>query len=69
MTSSFFNFANLDQLQYDCFEQNMNVEAPKTAPVFSKDHNIICTQAPSEELFNLSSRSKKTCLNPFESSF
>ena len=69
MTSSFFNFSNLDLLQYDAFDQSLNLEAQNFPKMTSKDPNAICTEAPCEDVFNPTSRSKKTCQDPFESSF
>lgn len=65
MTSSFFNFSNVDILQYDSFEQNLSFEGQNFSQAYSKYSNFICTEAPCEDLFNPSSRSKKTSLNPF----
>jgi hypothetical protein len=69
MSNSFFNFSDLNNLQFEPFDQNLGYEAQHFSQVNSKDPNCISTEAPSEDAFNPSSRSKKTCVNPFESSF
>ena len=69
MTSSFFNFSNFDLCQYDAYDQNISFESQNITQFNPKDANCIFTEAPNEELMIPTSRSKKNCISPFESSF
>jgi hypothetical protein len=68
MNFSFFNFSNMDLIQYDAMDLDMSYGAQKMPVMSTKDPNCIQTEA-NDDFILLNSRSMKTCMNPFESSF
>ena len=68
MNFSFFNFSNMDLAQYDAMDLDMSYGALKMPVMNTKDPNYIQTEA-NDDVIVPNSRSMKTCMNPFESSF
>jgi hypothetical protein len=68
MNFSFFNFSNVDLAQYDAIDHDMSFGARNMSMMSSKDPNCIQTEA-NDDVIIPNSRSMKTCMNPFESSF
>lgn len=68
MNFSFFNFSNMDLAQYDAIDQDMSYGTRKMPVINTKDPNYIQTEA-NDDFILPNSRSMKTCMNPFESSF
>jgi hypothetical protein len=68
MNFSYFNFSNMDLAQYDAMDLDTNLNTRKSPMMSSKDPNCISTAA-NDEVILPNSRSMKTCMDPFESSF
>jgi hypothetical protein len=68
MNFSFFNYSNMDLARYDAMDSDMAMDTRKSPMMSSKDPNCIPTDA-NDDVMLPNSRSMKTCMNPFESSF
>lgn len=68
MNFSFFNFSAMDLAQYDAMDLDMILGSRNMPTMSTKDPNYIQTES-NDGVILPNSRSMKTCMDPFESSF